>query len=494
MEETDPHGENILSEKHRLRVGFWILPVLLVLLIGGIIILNKKVTLTTIAEVPLVSTTLPDGATFEVLQAEAGASYTFTSRRPEPTISISRVVSVSTRFTHGWSFFDFEFTSKKTALDQVECRLKDRDCNALFLLVRLKNPSGDEMISDHVIFDETEAPVKVEWDKNNVFKGIEMVPRSTHPAPHPLYQVEVEDGAGGWLTTNGPLAFDGLDGRSVVIATVYPRKNPKLKFRIVRNDVAHSFIVEIPNPGHPPKLDPNWKADPEPWEYKTSDAAIAVTEVRPLNVSKLRNPIPNPKFLIRPHADQPPTASHVQILSIEDSMGNRTPIEQFRLLPGESILQYHCLIRRSRMYQWSIPEVTIVAEGTWSGGSSAESLDLLPAALDFGIAEMTIAPAPSAKTNEWIFSCRGKVAPANLPDRGFVVFFDGDESPRVASRPFAGGSTGPTAGERTYQFTGEWEGRTAPGQRFRLGLVPETNPEYFQSTLPVPPKFLKSSP
>jgi hypothetical protein len=401
---------------------------------------------------------------------------------------------VSTRFTYGWSFFDFDFTSKKTALDQVECRLKDRDCNALFLVVRLRDASGREMVSAYANFDETEAPVKVEWDKNNVFKEIAMVPRSTHPAPKPLYHVEVEDGAGGWLTTNGPLAFDGRDGRSVVIASVYPRKNPTLKLRIVRNDVAHSFIVEIPNPGHPPKLDPNWKADPDPREYLTADATISVTDVRPLNVSKLRNPIPNPKFIVRPHADQPPTAFHVQILSIEDSIGNRTPIGQFRLLPGESILRYQCLIRRSHLYQWSIPEVTFVAEGNWSGGSSAESLNLLPAALGFGIAEMTIAPAPSANTNEWIFSCRGKASPANLPDRGFVVFFDGDESPRVASRPFMGGSTGPTAGERTYQLTGEREGRIAPGQRFRLGLVPETNAEFFQSTLPVPPNFLKSAP
>jgi hypothetical protein len=164
------------------------------------------------------------------------------------------------------------------------------------------------------------------------------------------------------------------------------------------------------------------------------------------------------------------------------------------VVTDESILRYHCLVRRSRAYQWSLPEVTFVADGTWSGGTSPESLNLLPAALDFGIAEMTIAPAPSPKTNEWTYSCRGKAPPANLPDRGFVVFFDGDESPRVASRPFMGGSTGPTAGERTYQFTGEWEGRIAPGQRFRLGLVPETKPEFFRTTLPVPARFLKAAP
>lgn len=477
----------------------WSLPFLVLGLAAAPLLIKKKASVPIPAAAPLVSKTYPDGATFEIFRAELGHSFVFDSARPEPDSPLSRLstaakIGVNKTVATGTPFFDFKLISGKRVLDRVECKLRDRGCNALFLLVRLSDAHGDDVISDYAVLRESDRPIQLVWDANQVFSDTERVAHSTFPKPEPLYRVEVEDGAGGWLDTDGPLAFDATDGRSVVIASVIPRKNPKLKLRAFRKGSSSPVVVEIPNPGFTSKTLPSWEPDPEPWEYRTSDGVVAVKALGK-NRHYNQEPLPWPEFEVRPASGQAPMSLHVSVDSIEDEWGNRTPPGQFRVLPGLSLLKFHCGVGRTRHYQWTAFELNMVAKGIWSGKEPMQDLDILPDASDFGIDEMTFGPVTPPKAGEWTFTCKGRAQSGNIPNGGFAVFVDGAKKSAIDPLGLNGGSSRAFAASVwTYELSGKWQGTIDPGQEVVVGLVPTVLPGSFSATLPIPPDFAKTSP
>jgi len=491
MKIRGPHPE---QSEGRLRWRLVLACAIPLAVLGLVVVPRETSTVPRVVETPLASEIAADGTTLEIIRAEADESFLFDGLRKKHSSARSRWFAAELRRGYRYQRFEFDITTAYRFLDHVECRLETADCSALFLLLRLQDAGGNDLISEHFI-DQDGQMKRLRWNKHSIFEKTEDLPIAVHAKPEPLYVVEVEDGSDGWIPGAGPLAFDVRDGRSVVIVPVFPRHTPTLKLRVTRIGALPPFEIEIPNPGHDPAGSPSWSPDPEPWEYRSSEASIAVTELGGLRISRHQPPIPRPKFRVQPHGDQPPEAYQIGISSIEDESGNRAHLTQFRLIPGTPLLRYHGTIRRNHLYQWSQAEVALVAEAVWSGGSGEEALDLLPDAASFGIQEMTLVIPSSSEISEhgehgeWQISFNGQVPEANLPKKGIVMFLDGEESSSKSTWSLNGHAEGLASADWNYEYTAKWEGQIKTGQRVLIGMLPEIGTETFHATLPVPPEF-----
>lgn len=167
--------------------------------------------------------------------------------------------------------------------------------------------------------------------------------------------LEVEDGAGGWLTMSGPIVLDLEGGRSVAYAHVYPRRNPRLKLRI--SPLGETpLVVEIDNPGYV-AAPPAWT--PQALPARFDDKWLSITwdgqELWPYP-TKLR---------VGKGSELPRVAYEFRDMLYSDPTGNIAPIGDFTLLPGESLIKLSGAVTKTEMYPRPFTETDVFAEGVW---------------------------------------------------------------------------------------------------------------------------------
>lgn len=470
--------------RHRFPRGKLILALLPFLFAAGFlfwIVPRLKMELEPIRESSLAEGEFSNGFRVQILAAEAADSFRLSGRRDGFEIGLA---STNRGFTYGWSNMDFEVAFKDGVFDFVELK---RPSPGLIVLFWFTDEAGNEAppeFSYSVEYDELAEMVR---DDDKVFKAFEEVRSGGTPVSGPEYTIEVEDGGGGWLRMSGPFAIDGLDGRALAAAPVFPRVSPKLKLRLIRDRVEDAVVIDIPNPGFNPDGFPEWTADEKPWRRKLTEAAVVVEEINEL---RYRGRIfPSPKFVIDPHGDHPPEAFEVRGNGVADEAGNRANSTEFCLLPGTRRLRFHGELTRSRHYQWTPAEVQTIAEGIWTGKNSTEALQLLPGSQKAGVKSMSLS-RPATPDEKWKIAFNGQALKSDLPKRFVIVVFVGEEAASSKiSHSLNGEASRRSGGLEIYDYYSNWRGEIEPGQRVRVAFLPDPVSEAFYFTLPIDPKF-----
>lgn len=420
---------------------------------------------------PLVSSAFLDGTVVEVCDVVAATSLRMEGKKKPPWSLVSRTRG----FTYTYDALNFVVRMRNGGLESVEL---SGETPSLMMLLRLRANSGEEILPDHAYFFSAPHVAKVRRDSEGVFETFEAV-KGERVMEELEYRAFVEDGAGGWLPMAGPVAILESDGRSFLVAHVFPRHQKELKLRVERA-ASESLELQIPNPGYQ-AAPAGWTVDPKPWEVKLSELIVRTDGVKLPQGSSVALPTFEKEML----GSRGKGEVQVQLSAIEDEWGNIAYPIQFRVLPGTDKLRFHAEAKPSHLfYRWRPEQVLIVADGVWSG-SGTLNFTIAAEGKRMGLESVTMAPPPSG-SKAWELAFSGEGDTARIPKRFVAVIFEEGE-PLKAGSTSCNGSWRFSVGGSQASYTGRagWEGRIQKGTNIQVGFVPDTPPESFFMTLPL---------
>ena len=115
-------------------------------------------------------------------------------------------------------------------------------------------------------------------DEIGIFEEVDRSHKPTAP-----WVIDIADGAGGWIATDGPLIPVAGDGRGFFMCPCFPRNDPDLTLRVRFRGDPTPHEVTVPNPGFA-KTFPTWNADPEPWLKELGEVAVSVRKIGSVQV------------------------------------------------------------------------------------------------------------------------------------------------------------------------------------------------------------------
>lgn len=463
---------------------------LLVWLLSGlayVLWLSSKPT--TYNETPLASAEFPDGQRFDILRLELTkemrCKYEY-----KPLWRKSMAGAAYAKNSNTTSTNSFMIVTETDGYNQPSAGALQTNAPSLMVLGRWRDARGKSITLDDLqvyeAFTETIHRHKVRCD-GNVFQSCE---EERHSKTPPLLTLEVEDGGGGWLTMNGLLFHNPSDGRGFAMSQCFPRRSPKLRFRVSRLGLAPVFL-ELPNPGYVASP-PIWTAQALPIVHKDKWLSF--------KIDSMSGPRPRWEFDYPPNTN--PIAKNTQQaiafsdLMLSDASGNRAEFHRFHLVPGERIVRISGKASRSPLYPWSRKETITLAEGVWPKVGETMHLNLTKEATDFGVTAITA--DCSGGPQRWhlqlplraSFQLNSISTPGSpfLPTAGnthLLVYLDEDGLPADE----AGFMRSERYGASSSAFRYGWFANepTKPGTRVILAIPQDNSPLSFEFTLPVTP-------
>ncbi|MCB1226914.1 MAG: hypothetical protein KDK99_13945 [Verrucomicrobiales bacterium] len=249
---------------------------------------------------------------------------------------------------------------------------------ALMLVFQVVNEDGSNVVSD--VMGVLGTRFFLEREETRFRAAREFGVTSSKSAK---VEVQVEDGAGGWLSMDGPLFSDSEDGRAMAARYAFPRQSKEIRLRLMLNGEMEGELA-LPNPGY--------KAAAEifspvalPARAPIRDGELVLTEMAAVT------PVPYPRLEVESSVS--PSNGFVMSTTVSDAWGNIYP--QFReshLLPGVKMLRIDAVVeRRASRFPYRLADVRVLgtakptAAGQWNtqladGGSAAglTELELLP--------------------------------------------------------------------------------------------------------------------
>jgi hypothetical protein len=315
----------------------------------------------------------------------------------------------------------------------------------------------------------------------------------------PEFVVQLNDGAGGWITGTGPMVVDSdLEHRCGMMFQGWPRTSDPLVFRALRPGVP-PVEFQVPNPA-PAGLPAAWTVSPFPRTHKNPDFTLTLKHVHQIQVpDRGRFLAPSHDFQSRFPNDN--AGNHrndklnCEFIDIEGALGSRGRaawlemdngiVSAAAVPPDESLFRARYRVERLSAFPRPLAGTEIIAEV--EVGTDGKTLTTTWQSSSHGFKTLTLG-ALGAKRGQQAFDIEVEFewkspSARSAADAVFgswdelipVVFIDGN-SESEGSGGFSGQSSSSGGLHSSISLNGDWFGTLKPKQKIRIGLTQSLPP------------------